>query len=104
MLAVPALVPSQSFNMTVETAPAAPGIQLNHLSFAYPSCPPSIVDASLELPRGSRCLLIGANGTGKTTLLQVRAAGAHRCWPHKPWIAGQPLGAMQSHAGRAETL
>ena len=49
------------------------GIRLNGVTFAYPGCPPFIKDASLDLPRGSRCLLIGANGTGKTTLLQMVA-------------------------------
>ena len=49
------------------------GIRLNGVTFSYPNCPPFISNASLELPRGSRCLLIGANGTGKTTLLQMVA-------------------------------
>ena len=39
-------------------------IALNGLDFAYPGCTPSLKDISLELPRGSRCLLIGANGAG----------------------------------------
>jgi ABC-type Mn2+/Zn2+ transport system ATPase subunit len=49
------------------------GINLNNVTFAYPNCPPFIKDGNLNLPRGSRCLLIGANGTGKTTLLQLVA-------------------------------
>lgn len=49
------------------------GIKLNGVTFAYPGCEPFITDARLDLPRGSRCLLIGANGTGKTTLLQIVA-------------------------------
>ncbi|GAX84364.1 hypothetical protein CEUSTIGMA_g11786.t1 [Chlamydomonas eustigma] len=47
------------------------GIALNNVTFAYPNCPPFIKEGNLKLPRGSRCLLIGANGTGKTTLLQL---------------------------------
>ena len=38
---------------------------LNGLSFAYPGCEPSLKDINLDLPRGSRCLLIGANGAGE---------------------------------------
>lgn len=44
------------------------------LSFSFPFSPPVIHDLSLELPRGSRCLLTGANGAGKTSLLQVGMA------------------------------
>ncbi|GBF94489.1 P-loop containing nucleoside triphosphate hydrolase [Raphidocelis subcapitata] len=48
-------------------------VRLEGLKFSYPGCAASIKDASLDLPRGSRCLLIGANGAGKTTLLQLLA-------------------------------
>lgn len=41
-----------------------------------PGQPPLITDMSLQLPAGSRCLLIGANGAGKTTLLKI-IAGKH---------------------------
>eukprot|EP00955_Chlamydomonas_euryale_P037799 350891-Chlamydomonas_euryale.AAC.3 len=54
-------------------ADATPGIQLAGVSFSYPGCPPTLKDLRLEIPRGSRCLLIGANGTGKTTMLQLVA-------------------------------
>ncbi len=49
------------------------GILLNSVSYCYPNCEPFVKNCSLTLPRGSRCLLIGANGTGKTTLLQLIA-------------------------------
>lgn len=48
-------------------------VSIQHLDFAYPGCSPTIQDATLDLPKGSRCLLIGANGAGKTTLLQLLA-------------------------------
>jgi hypothetical protein len=41
------------------------GVSLKGLSYAYPGCAPSIENVNLELPRGSRCLLIGANGAGE---------------------------------------
>lgn len=45
--------------------PAA--VRVEHLSFCYPlSADPTVRDLSLELPPGSRCLLIGANGAGES--------------------------------------
>ena len=48
-------------------------IVVRNLRFAFPTSHAIIDDFSLTLPPGSRCLLCGANGTGKTTLLQVLA-------------------------------
>ena len=44
----------------VETA-----VSLNDLTFSYPGCPPFVNNCSIDLPKGSRCLLIGANGAGE---------------------------------------
>ena len=50
----------------VETeAPSCSGVAVKDLQFAYPGCAPSVDGFSLDLPRGSRCLLIGANGAGE---------------------------------------
>ena len=40
-------------------------VVLNSLSYAYAGYRPVLSDISLQLPRGSRCLLVGANGAGK---------------------------------------
>ncbi len=40
-------------------------VVLNSLSYAYAGYRPVLSDISLKLPRGSRCLLVGANGAGK---------------------------------------
>ncbi|KAI9139137.1 P-loop containing nucleoside triphosphate hydrolase protein [Paraphysoderma sedebokerense] len=49
-----------------------PAISVQDLSFSYGG--PSILsNVNLELPRGCRCLLVGANGAGKTTLLRILA-------------------------------
>lgn len=50
-------------------AAVAPGdteqsVVVRCLTFAFPFSTPVIQDLSLELPRGSRCLLTGANGAG----------------------------------------
>ncbi len=39
-------------------------VVVNTLTYAYPGHKPLISTMSLRLPRGSRCLLIGANGAG----------------------------------------
>jgi CCR4-NOT complex subunit CAF16 len=42
----------------------APAVRLDGLTYAYPGCEASVKGVSLDLPRGARCLLIGANGAG----------------------------------------
>ncbi len=42
-----------------------------HISFAHPGGEPLIRDFSLVIQRGDRIGLLGANGTGKTTLLKL---------------------------------
>ena len=39
-------------------------VLVRSLSYAYAGHRPIVSDISLSLPRGSRCLLIGANGAG----------------------------------------
>ena len=93
-------------------------LAVNSLSYAYPGSLPVISDFTLNLPRGSRCLLLGANGAGnfgsaarlpsliyhdsratryqmwtcapgKSTLLQV-LAGQHMVAPDVVRILGRP--------------
>jgi CCR4-NOT complex subunit CAF16 len=51
-------------------ASVAPGetqdsVVVRCLDFSFPGSQPVIQGLSLELPRGARCLLTGANGAGK---------------------------------------
>ena len=46
-------------------------IVLNTLSYAYSGHQPIISDISLTLPKGSRCLLLGANGAGESLCLSA---------------------------------
>ncbi|PRW58841.1 ABC transporter I family member 19-like [Chlorella sorokiniana] len=60
------------------------------LDFTFPlSSSPTIQQLSLTLPRGSRCLLTGANGAGKTSLLQV-LAGKYMVGQDAVRILGRP--------------
>ncbi|KAL8972839.1 MAG: hypothetical protein Q9183_000314 [Haloplaca sp. 2 TL-2023] len=49
----------------------APSIDVEQLSYAFPDGSTGLQDVVLNLPPGSRTLLIGANGAGKTTLLRL---------------------------------
>ncbi|KAL9596205.1 MAG: hypothetical protein Q9219_005957 [cf. Caloplaca sp. 3 TL-2023] len=49
----------------------APSVTVNALSYAFPDGSSGLRDVVLDLPPGSRTLLIGANGAGKTTLLRL---------------------------------
>ena len=44
-------------------------VVLNTLSYAYSGHRPIVSTISLSLPKGSRCLLLGANGAGETLKL-----------------------------------
>ncbi|KAF7513599.1 hypothetical protein GJ744_008893 [Endocarpon pusillum] len=50
---------------------SAPSIKTKGLSYAFPDGSSGLKDVALDLPPGSRTLLIGANGAGKTTLLRL---------------------------------
>src|SRR3954453_17535848 len=56
-------------------APALPPgrgqVSLRHVTFAYGEGAPSLRDVSLEVEAGSTVALVGATGSGKTTLMQL---------------------------------
>ncbi|KAJ3382812.1 CCR4-NOT regulatory complex component [Lobulomyces angularis] len=47
-------------------------IEVKDLNFSF-GAEPVLQDFSLTLPKGSRCLLTGANGAGKSTILRILA-------------------------------
>ncbi|KAL4944723.1 hypothetical protein BDV06DRAFT_75514 [Aspergillus oleicola] len=49
----------------------SPNIHVENLSYKFPDGSNGLTDVALDLPPGSRTLLIGANGAGKTTLLRL---------------------------------
>ncbi|KAF1345754.1 ABC transporter domain-containing protein [Delphinella strobiligena] len=48
-----------------------PSIETKGLTFAFPDGSSGLQNVTLDVPPGSRTLLIGANGAGKTTLLRL---------------------------------
>jgi len=54
-----------------------PGIQVQKLSFDWPSGQSVLKDCSLEVPQGEFWMLLGTNGSGKSTLLRSLAGLLH---------------------------
>ncbi|KAG2487694.1 hypothetical protein HYH03_013693 [Edaphochlamys debaryana] len=80
------------------SAPAvAAAVEVRGLNFAYPGLdgrpipgiPPLIRDLAFSLPAGSTCLLLGANGAGKTTFLKI-LGGKHMISEDAVRILGRP--------------
>ncbi|GLT72876.1 hypothetical protein SLA2020_447730 [Shorea laevis] len=73
-----------------------PTIEINGLRFTYPGIDgqpppgstPLIDDFSLTLHAGDRCLLVGSNGAGKTTILKIMG-GKHMVEPHMVHVLGR---------------
>ena len=57
-------------------------VEVTDLTFSYDSDPDNVIlqHLNLTLPTGSRCLLIGCNGSGKSSLLRI-LAGRHLTHP-----------------------
>ena len=53
-----------------------------------PGATPVVTDMCMELPAGSRCILVGPNGAGKTTLLKV-LGGKHMVGPQTVRVLGR---------------
>lgn len=76
-----------------------PAIQIERLSFRYPGVrSPVFTDLTLSIPASARCLLLGANGVGKSTLLSL-IAGKHLIDPETIRVLGRPAFQDTSLAG-----
>ena len=61
------------FSFTETPFPGKRMLQIKGISFAYPDGPELITDLTLEIFKGDRIAVIGPNGRGKTTLLNLIA-------------------------------
>jgi CCR4-NOT complex subunit CAF16 len=69
---------------------SVPVVEVNGLDFRYRGDDRVVLrDLHFALPRGARCLLVGANGAGKTTLLQI-LGGRHMVPEDKVRVLGRP--------------
>merc|ERR1712134_68714 len=62
-----------------------PIIEMKNMSFSYaPGLPPVLKDMTLAIERGSRCLVVGANGACKSTVMSIlggkRMIGRNKAW------------------------
>lgn len=67
------------FSFTEAPFPGKRMLQIKNLSFAYPNGPQLIEDLSIEIFKGDRVGIIGPNGRGKTTLLNLIANELNAC-------------------------
>ncbi|KAH9735957.1 ABC transporter I family member 20 [Citrus sinensis] len=73
-----------------------PTVEINALKFTYPGIDghpppgstPLINDFTLTLNAGDRCLLVGSNGAGKTTILKI-IGGKHMVEPEMVKVLGR---------------
>ena len=53
--------------------PGPPALVVRNVSFGYPDAGPALTDVSFEVPAGRQVALVGATGSGKTTLTKLIA-------------------------------
>jgi CCR4-NOT complex subunit CAF16 len=76
--------------MVSRASQAVPAIELNGLRFTHAGARSPVFDGlSLAVPAGARCLLLGGNGVGKTTLLRL-IAGRYLLQPDAILVHGRP--------------
>lgn len=91
-----AIVNTQVANGNQADAAAPLHIDVKDLTFGYVGREPVLRHLNMQLTNGARCLLIGANGAGKSTILRI-LSGRHLT---KPDGAVQVLGRSAFHDTR----
>ncbi len=81
-------------------------IEFRHLNFAYPRGEPVLKNINLEIPRGSTVAIVGATGSGKTTLInfipRIRQAERGMVFIDGVDIQDIPLQLLRSSIGVVE--
>lgn len=84
----------------------SPAIEFDDVSFRYSPDAPAISSLDLSIPRGSRCLLIGPSGVGKSTILNlisglyVPSAGSVRVFGEQ--MSAHTVSALRDHMALLE--
>lgn len=92
-----AIIQTQQEKNGQEAADAGPlHIHVKDLTFGYVGREPVLRHLNMQLTNGARCLLIGANGAGKSTILRI-LSGRHLT---KPDGAVEVLGRSSFHDTR----
>jgi ATP-binding cassette subfamily B protein len=79
------------------------GIALRDVSFTYPGTSrPVLTGLDLELPAGTMVALVGAHGSGKTSVIKL-LTGMHAPTSGRIEVDGRPLDAVPADAWRART-
>lgn len=66
LLETPISVPEPTAPVPLPPGPL--GIEVDHVNYSYPEGPRVLHDVAVELPAGTRVVVVGATGSGKTTL------------------------------------
>ncbi len=66
--------------MSTESEQSPMHIDVKNLTFGYVGREPVLKNLNMQLTNGARCLLIGANGAGKSTILRI-LSGRHLTKP-----------------------
>ena len=63
--------PARTSAPTAPSDPDSPMVELRHVDFSYTPGVPVLQDVSLQVPRGSTLALVGASGSGKSTIADL---------------------------------
>ena len=75
------------------TEESATAVELRHVNFSYNDDTPVLHDISISVPRGTTLALVGASGSGKSTIADL-ICRFYECRDGEILLDGQPVGDM----------